>query len=197
MTERSASGDGFGAGEMAGTGRSTFSTAAEMRRDFTPADCREEAIGRLFAYWNDRRGARRFPARRDLDPIEMRYALGGITLFDVERPATAEGKPRFRYRLIGSDIVARDGFDFTGRYLDDLPLPQYRTLLLARLEMLIRDPAPRLIRNKQFYDERWYDYEAIWLPLAEDGETPDIMMACQIFSRTPSAHIGPLLSRDD
>lgn len=181
----------------AGTGRSTFSTAAEMLTDFTAADCREAAIGQLYTYWNAQRGARRFPARRDLDPIQMRYALGGITLFNVEPPAEPGGPPRFRYRLIGSDIVTRDGFDFTGRYLEDLPKPQYRALLLNRLYALVRDPAPRLVRNKQFYDESWYDYEAIWLPLAEDGETPDIMMACQIFSRTPSAHIGPLLARDD
>lgn len=174
----------------AAPGRSTFSTASLLRRDFTAADCREPAIGQLYDYWQSRRGSHRFPARQDLDPIEMKYALGGITMFDVHRDTPVPGSLRFRYRLIGSAIVARDGFDHTGKWLDELPLLQYRALLLGRLEMLARDPMPLLVHNKQFYDERWYDYEAIWLPLASDHETVDILMACQIFAKRPSGHVG-------
>jgi len=170
--------------------RSTFGGGSQPVRQFTPQDCREPAIARLYVYWLEKRGSRRFPARPDLDPIEMRYALGNITMFDIV--ATPTG-PRFRYRLIGSDIVARDGFDFTGRWLDDLPLPQYRDLLMSRLVQLMPDPSPLLVRNTQFYDDRWLDYEAIWLPLAADGETPNILMTCQIFNRMPSSHTGPLL----
>jgi hypothetical protein len=174
----------------AGPGRSTFSTASLLRRDFTAADCRESAIGRLYDYWLDRRGPHRFPARQDLDPIEMKYALGGITIFEVHRTAPMPSAFRFRYRLIGSAIVARDGFDQTGHWLDELPLLQYRALLLSRLEMMSHDPAPTLVHNKQFYDERWYDYEAIWLPLASDYEQIDMLMTCQIFANRPSSHVG-------
>ena len=175
-------------------GRSTFSTTASLlQRDFTAADCREPAIGHLYDYWQRQRGSHRFPARGDLDPIDMKPALGGITIFEIH-PRTdgtnADGGFRFRYRLIGSAIVARDGFDMTGRYLDELPLMQYRKLMLARLDMLSRDPAPMLVHNQQFYDERWYDYEAIWLPLASDHETVDMLLACQIFARKPSSHVG-------
>ncbi|PJI37480.1 PAS domain-containing protein [Ferrovibrio sp.] len=170
--------------------RSTFSTtASQLRRDFTAADCREPAIGHLYDYWQRQRGTHRFPARGDLDPIDMKPALGGITIFEIHPKADGDGF-RFRYRLIGSAIVARDGFDMTGRFLDELPLMQYRTLLLARLDMLARDPSPMLVHNKQFYDERWYDYEAIWLPLATDHENIDMLMACQIFARKPSSHVG-------
>lgn len=171
--------------------RSTFSTAGELRWDFTAADCREPAIGRLYTYWLERKGSHRFPGRQDIDPIEMKFALGGITMFDVKWPDGPGGKPRFHYRLLGSDIAARDGFDLTGHWLDELPLPQYRSVLLGRLEMLMRSPAPLLVRNKQFYDLRWFDYEAIWLPLASDHENVDILMACQIFADTPSSHVGP------
>lgn len=171
-------------------GRSTFSTTASLlQRDFTAADCREPAIRHLYDYWQRQRGSHRFPARGDLDPIDMKPALGGITIFEIHPKADGDGF-RFRYRLIGSAIVARDGFDMTGRYLDELPLLQYRKLLLGRLDLLARDPVPMLVHNKQFYDERWYDYEAIWLPLASDHENADMLMACQIFARTPSSHVG-------
>lgn len=172
-------------------GRSTFSTASQLQRDFTAADCRESAIARLYDYWLSRRNGHRFPARADLDPIDMKYALGGITIFEVHRDTPVPGRRRFRYRLIGSAIVARDGFDHTGKWLDDLPLKQYRHLLLGRLEMLAADPAPLLVHNKQFYDERWYDYEALWLPLATDHENVDMLMACQVFADRPSGHVGP------
>ena len=172
------------------TGRSTFSTASELRWTFTAADCREPAIAQLYAYWLARKGGHRFPGRQDIDPVEMKFALGGITLFDIQRPKEPDSALRFRYRLIGSDIVARDGFDLTGRFLDELPLEQYRTLLLGRLRMLAEKPAALLIHNKQFYDQRWYDYEAIWLPLAADHVNVDIMMACQIFADLPSGHVG-------
>jgi hypothetical protein len=169
-------------------GRSTFATGSRLQRDFTAADCREPAIGHLYEYWQRRRGTHHFPARGDLDPIDMKPALGGITIFEIH-PQPGGGF-RFRYRLIGSDIVARDGFDLTGRYLDELPLQQYRGLLLGRLDMLAHDPVPVLVHNKQFYDERWYDYEAIWLPLASDHDHVDMLMACQIFAGTPSSHVG-------
>jgi hypothetical protein len=170
-------------------GRSTFSTASSLQRAFTAADCREPAIGHLYDYWLRQRGTHRFPARNDLDPIDMKPALGGITIFEIH--PKADGGFRFRYRLKGSAIVARDGFDMTGRFLDELPLMQYRSLLLGRLERLARDPVPTLVHNKQYYDERWYDYEAIWLPLASDHDHVDMLLACQIFAKTPSSHIGP------
>jgi hypothetical protein len=171
-------------------GRSTFATAGELRSHFTAADCREPAIGQLYEYWCRQRGSHRFPARAEIDPIEMKAALGGITLFEVHRDTPQPGSFRFRYRLIGSAIVARDGFDLTGRWVDELPLKQYRALLLSRLDMLARAPGTLLVHNQQFYDERWYDYEAIWLPLASDHENVDILMACQVFTKRPSSHVG-------
>lgn len=171
-------------------GRSTFSTASEMWWTFTAADCREPAIGWLYDYWLAKKGGHRFPARQDIDPLEMKVALGGISLFDVERDPL-----RFRYRLIGADIVQRDGFDLTGRYLDELPLEQYRALIEGRLRLIMQNPAPLLVHNKQFYDQRWFDYEAIWLPLASDHVTVDILMACQIFADTPTDHVGPPVVR--
>jgi hypothetical protein len=32
----------------------------------------------LYAYWDEKRGAREFPGRLDIDPIEMSFALGNI-----------------------------------------------------------------------------------------------------------------------
>jgi hypothetical protein len=61
------------------------------------ADSRDETLRRLLAYWQERRGARRFPARGDVDPVEFRYALGHVSMVDV-----VGDPPRFRFRLVST-----------------------------------------------------------------------------------------------
>lgn len=131
----------------------------------------------VYRYWLQQRRARRFPARADLDPLAMRKALGNISLIEVQREPS-----RFRLRLVGSNQSERLGFDPTGMWLDEIPAPEYRTVLIGRLKALLVRPAPLLVHNRQLMDERWYDYEALWLPLAEDGETVDMVLTCQIFA---------------
>src|SRR5438874_7142937 len=39
----------------------------------------------LFRSWLQRKGGRRFPSRRDIDPVEIRYVLGWVMLIDALR----------------------------------------------------------------------------------------------------------------
>ena len=38
----------------------------------------------------------------------------------------------FRFRLLGSELVARAGYDMTGKMADDLPSSENRSVLLGR-----------------------------------------------------------------
>ena len=77
-----------------------------------------EELRQLRAYWAGKCGPDgRLPRRADIDPLDMRFALGHLILTDVE-PGT---QPRYRHRLIGTHIVERAGYDATGRYLDEIP----------------------------------------------------------------------------
>lgn len=153
----------------------------EILRDFTATDCRELVNARVRGYWQSKRVGAAFPSRGALDPLEIPYALRSLILYDVVRQPGSAPPLRFRCRLMGTDIVAKAGFDPTGRFLEDLPMAEWRDYLLQRLAGLVSDPCPVLIRNRQFYDGRWMAYEAIWLPLAEDGVNPDILLACQVY----------------
>lgn len=148
--------------------------------DCTPADIADPLISRLFNYWQTRRGGRRFPGRPDIDPIDFAYVLGNVVLIDVTQPG-----PRFRYRLIGTNLLLRDAHDRTGHWIDELPSLEYRRTVLARLNGLAERPAPVFVRNVAVLDNRQYDYEALWLPLAADGETLDMLMACQFHKVRP------------
>src|SRR4051794_34289618 len=52
---------------------------------------RAARLQRLHPYWTERKGDRRMPARRDIDPLDFPYLLGNIMLLDV-----VGEPPRFR-----------------------------------------------------------------------------------------------------
>ena len=66
-------------------------------------------------YWNTIRGTRRFPARRDFDPVDIPFLLPVTAL--IER--CAEGHD-FRYRLIGTTIDALNQGYHTGHRLSTI-----------------------------------------------------------------------------
>ena len=142
-------------------------------------------LRRLYTYWEERRQGRDFPGRRDLDPLDFRYALGHIVLLDVL------GEPRrFRFRLHGSELTARAGYDMTGRLIDELPNPTNRTLLIERCTMLMELRQPLAVIDERLLGQRRFGYEALWLPLAKDGEHIDMLMAGVVYRDSRAA--GPL-----
>lgn len=93
----------------------------------------------LLEYWTRLERARRFPALRQLDPVEMRPALGYIMLVDA-----VDGGQDFRYRLYGSTISFVSGFDMTGRLLTEHPSSTYNieySLAVYRACLARQEPA--------------------------------------------------------
>ena len=119
-------------------------------------DIQSDRLRRLYDYWQSKRGSRKFPARADLDPTEFRYILGNIAMADVER-----GPLRFRFRLVGTEIVQRDGTDLTGRYTDDHPLPGYRALLYDAYRHTVEAAEPNCYVRERLIDNRMRRYEVL------------------------------------
>src|SRR5438105_1591101 len=69
----------------------------------------------LFAYWASRRQGVRLPARRDLDPRDIKRLLPTLSLTDVVRPALD-----FRIRLAGTGLYDVYGREITGRMLGEV-----------------------------------------------------------------------------
>lgn len=77
----------------------------------------EKKIHDLYAYWDGKRSEDNPPFRSDLDPIrEIPRLLSGVWLLDIERPEI-----RFRYRLLGNDMVSAGNLPKVGDYLDERP----------------------------------------------------------------------------
>jgi len=118
----------------------------------------------LYRYWAERRGGRPYPARSNIDPIELRPLLGNIMLFDV-----VGSPPRFRYRLYGSSLAERSGYDMTGRWVDDLPDPDNAALVNRTLARLVESRDPISYPRERMLDGRLCRYEVLALPLSDDG----------------------------
>jgi len=140
------------------------------------AGIRDPRLARLYAYWLDRKGVRRFPARRDLDPVDLRYILGHLLLIDVMPDPV-----RFRVRLHGSEIAARVHYDLTGKFLDELPDPVYRDYVLRRCDGLVAAGEPLVIRRDRTLDGRPRPYEALWLPFSEDGDNVTMLLCALLY----------------
>ena len=142
-------------------------------------------LRQLYAYWDERRQGREFPARSDLDPLDFRYALGHVLLLDVLADPL-----RFRFRLHGSLLAERAGYDMTGKLADDLPDPTNRQGLIERCRGLVEARQPLAVINERILGRRRFGYEAVWLPLAKDGRTIDMLMGGVVYRDSRAA--GPL-----
>src|SRR3546814_3673730 len=89
-------------------------------------DCelQDQRLRRLHAYWRKRHVDGRPPSRAALDPLDFRYAIGLVTLVDVERDPL-----RFRFRLVASPVNRPLGYELTGRSLDAVPERDMRSYL--------------------------------------------------------------------
>ena len=133
-------------------------------------------LRRFFQYYLDKTGDRPMPARGDLDPLDFPYALGDITLIDV-----AYDPLRFSFRLDGSRHVERFGFDLTGRSLDEFPYPEMRQAIFDSYREVVDAAIPHRYFRDLESDGRWFRYETIILPLADDGKRVNMLISAISF----------------
>lgn len=130
-------------------------------------------LGALFRYWEKKRAGRKMPARRDIDPIEMdRRLLPHLMLC-----AIAEHGNQIRFRLVGTSLAKRLGFDPTGQLFTDLPKAEYFDFLAGLIRRVCVEAAP-------FYGESQFlwgakgrlDARHVLLPLSAGGVEPAIVL---------------------
>jgi len=141
-------------------------------------------LRRLYQYWEESRRGRDFPARRDIDPLHFPYILGSVLLLDVLYEPL-----RFRFRLHGTDLMLRAGYDMTGKMADALPNAENRAVLLQRCRSLIETREPMVVIQERLLGKQIFGYEALWLPLSEDGVTIDMLLGALLY-RHPASDVA-------
>lgn len=149
----------------------------ESGHSFDPAIVQSQRIHQLCGYWREKAG-HNVPARAEFDPVDVRELLPNLMMLD------ALGDPtRFRYRLVGTRVVQYTGFDFTGRYLDEMVF-QGRDFMedCYRLVMTERRPVfghyAWLVRSRHFGR-----CEFGLFPLSDDGKRVDRCVSIEDYER--------------
>lgn len=153
-----------------------------------PADIttEDEALRRLYRYWNGRRGGLRFPSRVAIDPVDFAYALGRVSLIEVQRDPL-----RFRYRLVSTMLTEHLGYEMTGKYVDDIPEPSMRDFTRRFYERALALRAPLHEIGTALIERYSWRHEVLVLPLAADGETIDMLLIYRKTERPTVVSVGP------
>jgi|SRR5579859_2883464 hypothetical protein len=143
-------------------------------------DCLDDPLHRqMYAYWQQKRGARRMPSRGEIDPTEIPRLLPNLLISEY----VPEGKDgRWRYRLAGTAVATAFGRNPTGRFIDELTKGDYRAFI-ERIHALVRDERRALFCASEYTGARDLRMSAkrLLLPLTTDGDHVDQIISLLIF----------------
>ncbi|MBI3506989.1 MAG: PAS domain-containing protein [Proteobacteria bacterium] len=127
----------------------------------------------LLAYWNERRGALPYPARADIDPVDIPGFLPHLSLVEV-RP----GSPRFVYRLMGTKLVELMKKELTGQPVGTGVKPDEIEAVLARYRRVADEGIALYHRHRM--QELANDYtgvDRLMLPIGKAGAPVNMILS--------------------
>jgi hypothetical protein len=124
----------------------------------------------LRAYWERKRGSRAMPSRAEVSPAELKDHLGWVMIVEV-----LPGARDFRYRLIGTLVTQYFSADATGKTVMEAFAPNGEAVAKSVNSVFRKCARDKVIMrtagNANWLSDGMEEFEAIYLPLSEDGET--------------------------
>jgi hypothetical protein len=139
----------------------------------------------FYEYWATLCGNRAMPSRKNIDPLQVpRGYLPNVMLVDV-----LYNPQRYRFRLVGANIIAATGENRTGRFFDEVwwfqdhpgVQPQYEAVVKTRQPLYSVEPFTNFISKSS------YDVDRLLLPLSDDGQRVDTLLVLFQFNSGPFA----------
>ena len=127
-----------------------------------------------YDYWNQKRGDRPMPARRDLDPVDIPRLLPFIILVDVLSCDPLD----LRYRLIGTAVRDRIRIDLTHQRLQDIPGQGAGSVVWETRARCVETCAPVYDEQTPYVGPSEYvrRVRQVHLPLSSDGRKVDMIL---------------------
>lgn len=136
------------------------------------ADIESVAIQEVYRHWQERHHGDALPRREDLEPAGIVRRLPNIFLVDV-----LEDPVRYRYRLIGTQLVEWSGRDATGSFMDDPLCGQGGGTLVALHDDVVRLRQPVMTVNRPaLFHGSTLLFDRLLLPLAGDDDRIAMIM---------------------
>lgn len=143
-------------------------------------DCHEK-VRQIVEYWVAIHPSAGLPGRQHFDPLDVPALLPNIRLLDVV------GKlPRFRVRLMGTQVREFMGEEQTGRWLDEVFPNLHGSVTHTELVKTVTMKKPRWRRGKPALavDRNFLDMERCYLPFAQDGRNIDMLLTFHLVTET-------------
>ncbi len=132
---------------------------------------------RFLRHWCKLRGSNPVPSRRDLDPIEIPWALPNIWLMRYEREAG-----RFRYRLAGEAVQDILDTSLANKTFHDFLRKEHADFLVKKFMRVIEDPAICHDTGPVYVDtDKQGNGERLVLPLANDDHECEYLLGITIY----------------
>lgn len=166
---------------------------ANVDSEIDPRELTHPTLAFLRRYWDEKRGQRSMPSRRDIHPPELKEHLGWILMIEVF-PDLSD----FRYKLIGTLITQYFLTDATGKTVSEA-FARYGPVTIKAVQALLRKTARDKIPMRAFGNAGWIapgfeQFDAIYLPLSDDGETVNMILHGFVFDR-PSVLMAREIAR--
>lgn len=145
-----------------------------------PESAADPRMRQIYDYWRDRLPEDRLlPGRQHIDPLEMpKEVLPYLSLIEVQRAETGR---RFRFRLAGTAYRDWAPFDYTGRFLEDLPDTPERGRLFEMFDKIVNQPTVHyMVSRRLFGNHNGARLRRLGLPLASGGYDVDMILAVML-----------------
>ena len=135
-------------------------------------------IKTLYDYWLSISPNGRLPGRKHFDPVDVPSLLPNLWLIEVHRDPL-----RFWRRTVGSKIEEFAGRNLTGGWVgDQLNGPRLSGVQSFMIDV-VKTKRPSWRRGKSLirFEKEFAELERLYLPMAADGETVDMILAITVF----------------
>lgn len=158
--------------------------------EVNPEHLSHPTLAFLKSYWAGKHGSRTMPARGDIRPAEMKEHLGWVLLVDVLADASD-----FRFRTVGTRVAEYFLLDGTGKTVSEAFAP-YGTkavnAVLATHRKVAREGVVlRAYGSAAVFDRAFLDFDAIYLPLSEDGRNVNMILSAFTFDQAALSRPRP------
>ncbi|MFN3658106.1 MAG: PAS domain-containing protein [Pseudolabrys sp.] len=118
---------------------------------------------RVYEYWNEKRGDRMAPERADIDPVQIRHALGDTFML------AADFVDLLRFRLAGTRVCALFGREIKGEAFDALWDAGSRKAIDELMAVVVHEGGGAVAGVTAHADGMALELELLLLPLAHIG----------------------------
>jgi len=153
---------------------------SSVQSEINPKHLQNPILSFLLQYWESKRRERALPSRADIKPAEMKEYLGWIILIDA-LPDFGD----FRFRMIGTRVSQYFLADATGQTMREAFAPYGEPVVnsvIATHRKTARDKVVvRAYGGAGWLGRSFLDFDAIYLPLADDGENVNMILSAFTF----------------